>query len=95
MRKYKNIIVLLALMMSVFSITNVYAWEALDTNVDGVNDTIQFCDGYREPIGKYMITKVCPEDPPPSWLDICYTFGIMMGFESRLAKSSLALICIC
>lgn len=71
MRK-KRIIVLMAIMMSAFTIINAHAWEVLDTDGDGVNDTIQFCDGYREPIEKYMITQVCPEDPPPSWLDSKY-----------------------
>ncbi|CUQ57250.1 MULTISPECIES: hypothetical protein [Hungatella] len=34
---------------------NAFAWEAIDTNGDGLDDTIRFCDGYESPIEKWQL----------------------------------------
>lgn len=51
-------IVLITTLISAFTMINTYAWEVLDTNGDGVDDTIQFCDGYQAPIEEYYEYKV-------------------------------------
>lgn len=40
-----------------------YAWEAVDTNNDGVVDSIMFCDGYCLDMNDSHVTKISVYDP--------------------------------